>query len=101
MAQAILGLKAAYEKAQGGGAAAPAQEAIVAAFERLQFETPSGTIRMALGKGHQAIEESVYGTVKAEGGKIGFVNVKRYPAERVNPPEGAKSAEWIKSSLKM
>jgi hypothetical protein len=26
--------------------------------------------------------------------------VKHYPAERVNPPEGAKSAEWIKSSFK-
>jgi branched-chain amino acid transport system substrate-binding protein len=55
---------------------------------------------MALGKGHQAIEETVYGTAKSEGGKLTFVNVKRYPAERVNPPEGAKSAEWIKTSLK-
>jgi hypothetical protein len=28
------------------------------------------------------------------------VNVKQYPAEKVNPPEGAKSADWIKTSLK-
>jgi hypothetical protein len=26
--------------------------------------------------------------------------VKSYPAEKVNPPEGMKSADWIKTSLK-
>jgi branched-chain amino acid transport system substrate-binding protein len=100
MAQALLGLKAAYEKAQGGGAAAPAQDQVIAALEGLSFETPSGTIRMAIGKGHQAVEEMVYGTAKSVGGKLTFANVKRYPAEKVNPPEGAKSADWIKASLK-
>jgi branched-chain amino acid transport system substrate-binding protein len=100
MAQAILGLKAAYEKAQGTGGAAPSQEQIVAAFEGLAFETPSGTIKMALGKGHQAIEGTVYGVAKTVGGKLTFVNVKRYAPEQVNPPEGVKSADWIKSALK-
>jgi branched-chain amino acid transport system substrate-binding protein len=100
MAQAILGLKAAYEKAQAGGAASPTQDQIIAAFEGIAFETPSGTIRMALGKGHQAVEPTVYGRAKTVGGKLTFTNVKTYPAERVNPPEGTKSADWIKSSLK-
>jgi branched-chain amino acid transport system substrate-binding protein len=100
MAQAILGLKAAYEKAQGAGGAAPAQDQVIAAFEHLTFETPSGTIKMALGKGHQAIEGTVYGRTKTVGGKLTFVDVKQYPAERVNPPEGMKSADWIKTSLK-
>jgi branched-chain amino acid transport system substrate-binding protein len=100
MSQAILGLKSAYEKAQGGGAGAPDQDQIIAAFEGLTFETPSGTIAMALGKGHQAVEETVYGMAKNQGGKLTFVKVKRYPAERVNPPEGVKSTDWIKSSLK-
>ena len=99
MAQAILGLKTAYEKAQGGGAAEPAQDAIVAAFENSSFETPSGTIRMALGKGHQAIEETVYGVAKNSGGKLTFTHVKRFPAETVNPPEGTKSADWIKATF--
>jgi branched-chain amino acid transport system substrate-binding protein len=99
MAQAILGMKAAYEKAQGTGAAAPSQDQIIAAFEGLTFETPSGTIRMALGKGHQAVEGTAYGMAKTVGGKLTFTNVKHYPAERVNPPEGAKSADWIKSSF--
>jgi branched-chain amino acid transport system substrate-binding protein len=100
MAQSILGLKAAYEKAQGAGTAAPTQDQLIAAFEGLTFETPSGTIKMALGKGHQAVEETVYGQAKMVKGKLTFVNVKRYPAEKVNPPEGVKSADWIKAGFK-
>lgn len=100
MAQSILGLKAAYEKAQGAGAAAPSQDQVIAAFEGLTFETPSGTIKMALGKGHQAVEETVYGQAKSVNGKLTFVNVKRYPADKVNPPEGVKSADWIKAGFK-
>jgi branched-chain amino acid transport system substrate-binding protein len=100
MAQAILGLKAAYEKAQGASTRAPSQEQIIAAFEGLSFETPSGTIKMALGKGHQAVEGTVYGQTKTVGGKLTFVNVKHYPPEKVNPPEGVKSADWIKTTLK-
>ncbi len=100
MAQSILGLKAAYEKAQGAGTAAPGTDAIVAAFTGSTFETPSGTIKMALGKGHQAIEETVYGQAKTVDGKLTFQNVKRYPADKVNPPEGVKSADWIKAGFK-
>ena len=54
---------------------------------------------MALGKGHQAIEETVYGVAKNSGGKLTFSQVKRFPAERVNPPEGVKSADWIKATF--
>jgi len=100
MAQAILALKAAYEKAQAGGSAEPSQDQIVAALEGMTFDTPSGTIRMALGKGHQAVEGTVYGQAKTVDGKLTFVNVKQYPADKVNPPEGVKSADWIKTSLK-
>jgi branched-chain amino acid transport system substrate-binding protein len=38
--------------------------------------------------------------VKNVGGKVTLVDVKRYPAELVLPPEGVKSADWIKTSLK-
>ncbi|HYQ82108.1 MAG TPA: ABC transporter substrate-binding protein [Anaeromyxobacteraceae bacterium] len=99
MAQAILALKSAYEKAQGGGAA-PTQDQIIASLEGLTFQSPSGTVKMAIGKGHQAVMECVYGTVKNVGGKVTFVNVKRYPAEKVNPPDGVKSADWIKATFK-
>ncbi len=97
MAQAILGLKAAYEKAQAGRAAAPSQDEVLGSLTGLTFATPSGDIRMALGKGHQAVEGTVYGMAKTVGGKLTFVNVRRYPAERVNPPEGVKSADWIRT----
>jgi branched-chain amino acid transport system substrate-binding protein len=100
MSQAILGLKSAVEKAQAGGAAVPTQDQIIAAFEGSSFETPSGTIKLALGKGHQAVEGTAYGMAKNEGGKITYTKVKQYPADQVNPPEGTKSADWIKSSLK-
>ena len=55
---------------------------------------------MSLGKGHQAVQETVYATAKQEGGKLTFTNVRRYPPEKVNPPEGVKSEEWIKSGFK-
>jgi branched-chain amino acid transport system substrate-binding protein len=97
---ALLGLKAAYEKAQKAGAATPSQEQIIAALENLTFEGVGGTVRMALGKGHQAIMDNAIGTTRNVGGQLTLVDVKRYPAERVNPPEGTKSEAWIKSGLK-
>ena len=56
--------------------------------------------RGALGNGHQAIEETVYGRAKTVNGKLTFEKVKRYPADKVNPPEGVKSADWIKAGFK-
>jgi branched-chain amino acid transport system substrate-binding protein len=100
MAQAILGVKAAYEKAVAGGAARPTQEQIGAALENLTFEGPGGTVKMALGKGHQAVMDVAIGTAKTVGGALQIVDIKRYPADKVNPPEGIKSEAWIKSGFK-
>jgi branched-chain amino acid transport system substrate-binding protein len=97
---ALLGLKAAYEKAQKGGAATPDQEQIIAGLENLSFEGVGGTVRMSLGKGHQAVMDNAIGTVRTKGGKLTVADIKRYPAEQVNPPEGMKSEAWIKSGLK-
>jgi branched-chain amino acid transport system substrate-binding protein len=99
-ANALLGLKAAYEKAQQAGTASPSQEQIIAAFENLSFEGVGGTVRMSLGKGHQATMDNAIGTAKTTGGKLQMVNVKRYPADKVNPPEGMKSEAWIKSGFR-
>ncbi len=41
---------------------------------------------MAIGAGHQAITETVYGLSKTVKGKLTFVNVKRYPARRSTRP---------------
>jgi branched-chain amino acid transport system substrate-binding protein len=101
MTQAILGVKAAWEKAQGAnGGNRPTNEQVGAALKGSTFEGPGGTVRMAIGEGHQAIMETVYGQTKLVGGKITMVKVKRYPAEKVNPPEGIKSADWIKAGFK-
>jgi branched-chain amino acid transport system substrate-binding protein len=101
MAQAILGVKLAWEKAQdSNGGKRPSNEQVGAALEHMNFEGPGGTVRMANAKGHQAVMETAYGTTKLVGGKLTLVNVKRYPAEKVNPPEGAKAADWIKSGFK-
>jgi len=101
MAQAILGTKAAWEKAQAAnGGKRPSQEQVIAAFERLTFESPAGKVDMAIGAGHQAITETAYGVSKKVKGKMTVANVKRYPAEMVNPPDGVKSADWINNGFK-
>ena len=101
MAQAILGLKAAYEKAQkANGGKTPNQDQVVAAFEKLSFEGPGGKVEMSLGKGHQAVQGTTYGTLKIVGGKVTMDKVKTYPASRLNPPDGVKTEDWIKSGFK-
>ena len=100
MAQALLGVKSAYEKVQKAGAARPTQEQIGTALEGLTFEGPGGPVKMTLGKGHQAVMHVAFGTAKHVGGELQIVDVRRYPADKANPPEGVKSEAWIKSGFK-
>lgn len=102
MVQAILGLKAATEKAAGGKPGQPSEEAVIAAFEGLSFETPSGTVDMKLGKGHQAVQSTAYGRFKLDPatGQPAITDVTTYAAECVNPPDGVKSEDWIKGGFK-
>jgi branched-chain amino acid transport system substrate-binding protein len=101
MAQAILGTKTAYEKAQAAnGGKAPNQEQIIAAFEHLSFESPSGKVEMAIGKGHQAVQGTAYGVARMVNGQPTISDVKVYPPEKVSPPDGVKSEDWIKSGFK-
>ena len=100
VAMAFLGLKAAYEKASGAGTGAPATEEVIKAFEFLNFDSPAGKVMMKLGKGHQAVTGTAYGTTRTVNGQVTVGNVKYYPLERVQPPEGEKSLDWIKSGMK-
>jgi branched-chain amino acid transport system substrate-binding protein len=101
MAQAILGMKLAWEKAMAAnGGKRPTNEQVGAALAHLSYEGPGGLVRMTNGKGHQAIMDTAYGESKYVNGKLEIVNIKRYPAETVNPPEGVKSTDWIKSGFK-
>lgn len=101
MAQAVLGVKSAYEKAKTGNKGkAPSQDQVIAAFENLTFEGPGGKVQMSTGKGHQAVQGTAYGTIKHEKGQTTVVNVRTYPADKVTPPDGVKSEAWIKAGFK-
>ncbi len=103
MAQAILGVKTAYEKAaKAAGGGTPTQEQVIAALEHLEYEGPSGKVKMAISSGHQAIQDTAYGLYKfdAATGQATMTNVTHYKAECVNPPDGTKSLDWIKSGFK-
>jgi len=52
-------VKAAWEKAMAAnGGKRPTSEQVGAALEHLSFEGPGGQVRMAIGKGHQAIRKT-------------------------------------------
>ena len=78
----------------------PTPRTVIAAFEGLVWESPSGRAVMGLGKGHQAVMGTAYGTTKLVNGQVTVTNIKTYPAERVQPPEGMSSADWIKGGMK-
>ncbi len=120
-ANAILGLKAAYEKAkvaklqrsipmganrgvkeetERAYAEGPSDVELIAAFEGLIFDSPSGRMSMSLGKGHQAVSGTAYGTTRLVDGKVTVTDIKHYPLEKVQPPEGVASADWIKGGMK-
>jgi branched-chain amino acid transport system substrate-binding protein len=102
MAHAVLGLKAAFDKAaaaKGGGQ--PTTDEVIAAFENLSFESVGQNLEMSLGNGHQAVGPTAYGTFKfdKETGTPALVDVVRYPAACVNPPAGTTSTEWLEAGM--
>lgn len=102
MAQSLLGLKLAYEKAQKAGAKKPTAEQVAAAFKGMEFDAPSGHIKMALGDGHQGISATAYGTYRfnKKTNSPELVDIMRFPAECVNPPAGVNADDWIKDGMK-
>jgi branched-chain amino acid transport system substrate-binding protein len=100
MAQSLLGLKIAYEKAAKDGK--PNADAIAAAFKGIEFEGPAGHVKMVLGEGHQGITETAYGTYRFNKQKQmpEIVDIIRYPAECVNPPAGVEAEKWIADGMK-
>jgi branched-chain amino acid transport system substrate-binding protein len=102
MAQSLLGLKLAYEKAQKAGAQKPNADQIAAAFKGMEFDVPAGHVKMALGDGHQGIMDTAYGTYKfnKKTNKPGLVDIVRFAAECVNPPPGVNADDWIKGGMK-
>jgi branched-chain amino acid transport system substrate-binding protein len=98
MVQAILGLKTAFEKAMAAnGGKRPSTEQIAEAFTGLEWNSPGGVIKMALGDGHQAIQSAAVDMTKMNPATktVEFVDIERFAAECVNPPPGIKAEEWI------
>jgi branched-chain amino acid transport system substrate-binding protein len=103
MALSVLGLKVAWEKAQktkGGGK--PTTDEVVKAFEGIEYDGPSGHVKLALGNGHQGIQETAYGTYRfnKQKNQPEVVDVMRFPAECVNPPADQSADDWIKGGMK-
>ena len=96
MVQAILGLKAATEKAAAGKPERPATEAVIAAFEGIAFETRrAARSTMKLGKGHQAIQSIAYGTFKFDRrGQPSIVDIVKLRG-RVREPAGGRQERRV------
>jgi branched-chain amino acid transport system substrate-binding protein len=102
-AQSLFGLKAAWEKAQANkGGGRPTTEEVIAAFEGISFPTPSTTVQMTLGKGHQGVTDTAIGTYKFDKAeaKPEIVDIIRYRAECVNPPPDVDSVAWLEGGMK-
>ena len=95
MAQAILGLKDAAEKAGGAEKEIPSAEQLAAAMKGATFESVSGTVEMARANGHQAMQGITYGEYHYEDGVASIKNAVSFDGECVTPPEGVAAADWI------
>jgi branched-chain amino acid transport system substrate-binding protein len=100
--QALLGVKLAVEKAMAAnGGKKPTAEQMADALRGSAWESPGGPIRMALGNGQQAIQETAIGRTKydATSKRVLATDIQRFKAECVNPPANMKSIDWIKAGF--
>ena len=102
MAQALMGLKLAVEKAMAAnGGKKPTTEQLAAALTGSEWEAPGGRVKMALGNGHQAIQPTAIGRTKWDPAKklVVMEDIQRFAAECVNPPANMKSEDWMKAGF--
>ncbi|MCF8170080.1 MAG: ABC transporter substrate-binding protein [Methylotenera sp.] len=102
MAQALMGLKLAVEKAMAANKGKkPSTEIMAASLRGSEWVSPAGTIRMALSNGQQAIQDTAIGRTKwsEEKKMVLLEDIQRFAATCVNPPLNVKSEEWLKSGF--
>ena len=102
MAQALMGLKLAVEKAMAAnGGKKPSTEQIAAALRGSEWDAPGGRVKMALGGGHQAIQPTAIGRTKWDASKklVVLEDIQRFAAECVNPPANMKAEDWMKAGF--
>lgn len=100
MAQAILALKTAFEKASKvKGGEWPTTEEVILEMEDLAYETPRGPVFIR--EDHQAVHDSMWGLTSGKvDPELGYPILEKmrvYPAVQVNNPLGTKAIEWIES----
>ncbi len=102
MVQSLLGLKLAAEKAMAAnGGKKPTSEQLATAMRNSEWDSPAGKIRLALGGGQQAIQETAIGRTRYDAAKkmVMLDDIVRFPAECVNPPADMKAEAWIKAGF--
>lgn len=93
-ARAFLALLAAVDRA---GAGAVSRDELAAALNGVTFEDFSGPVALSLSGGRQAALPAVYGRLSSASTRYEPVleDIAVVPAERVNPPDGWRSLDWI------
>ena len=102
MAQSLMGLKLAAEKAmQANKGQKPSMDQMMTALRGSEWMSPAGKIRMALGNGQQAIQDTAIGRTKwSEEKKLVMIeDIQYFDAECVNPPPNVKTEDWLKSGF--
>jgi len=102
MAQALLGVKLAVEKAMAAnGGKKPSNDQIAAALRGSEWDAPAGKIKMALANGQQAIQPTAIGKTKWDAAKkmVMLEDIQRFSAECVNPPANTKAEDWMKAGF--
>lgn len=99
-AQAILGVKVAYDKAREKLGRMPSADDARAALTGLEYDSFSTHVSMSLGKGHQAVTENGLVMIRMKDGKPTVEKARFYPPACVNPPEGVTSEAWLEGGLK-
>ena len=100
--QSFLGVKLAVERAMAkNGGKKPSTEEMAEALRGSSWDSPAGNIRMALGGGQQAIQDTAIGRTKydAAAKRVVATDVMTFKAECVNPPANTKALDWIKSGF--
>ncbi len=100
-AMAVLFVKKAFDDAKTKNGKFPTTEQVIKVMEGLKWETPSGFAEMALGNGHQAIQDQALGITKwdKKEKRVKIVDIEKFKARCVNPPAGVSSLDWIKSGF--
>ncbi len=102
MAQSLMGLKLAAEKAmQANKGQKPSMDQMMTALRGSEWMSPAGKVRMALGNGQQAIQDTAIGRTKwSEEKKLVLIeDIQHFDAECVNPPPNVKTEDWLKSGF--